>query len=333
MHHGRLSFAAGDLLLEGFEEEEVILACALPADWASPRRLGLLGGPPYGAGPVPGLGPEAPTAEAAEAAGLRLLEMDADARFLVARALPSADAERRLFHTPLLRAALALCRERGDAWRCQVKVTHHICPRVEPAPLPAPIPPPPDAPLPPTPPSGGGKGGSRDSSGRLQRSLAKLRFPTKKSSSFTYTASVRPEPSPSPALAPAPAPPPRNLPGAPSRAWGGGSSGGGGGLIVSGGVPALVAPLADEVPYSHALDALPGARGAPRGADENLYAEICDAPPRPPPKGKLESFYHLKVRSVERTKEDCYYVQLDDGRYAGTLCSRAASEGDYDTVC
>lgn len=359
---------SGDLLLEGFEEEEVILACALPTDWTSPRRLCLMGTAwaATGTGGGGSLGStgsgssadaEAPGAEAADAAGLRLLEIDADARFLVSRALSSAEAERRLFHTPLLRAALALCRERGEAWRCQVKVTHHICPRVEPLPATAapvlqhhPLPPPlvlrasspppaaPDAPLPPPPPpfgrnplqrqqqQPGSKVGARDAAARLQRSLAKLRFPTKKSSSFTYTPSERlPAPSPSPA----PPPPPRNprqevLPPHTTRAWGG---------IPSLSPPqTIVTPLADELPYSHALDALPVARCASRGTDENLYAEICDAPPRPPFKGKLESFYHLKVRSVERTKEDCYYVQLDDGRYAGTLCSRA-SEGDYDTVC
>ncbi|XP_069687580.1 uncharacterized protein B4 [Periplaneta americana] len=112
----------GSLLLEGCQEEDVILACTLPQP--------------------------------------QLLEMDADSRFFLSRPLFHHEFESRLFKSPLLQTALAFCRDRGDFWRRQIKVTHYVLPSQH-----------------------------DKKPEKASKPKTKARRSTKKSSSFTYTPS------------------------------------------------------------------------------------------------------------------------------------------------
>lgn len=89
------------MLLESYRKEDVILTCILP------KR----------------------DEDTTDTSQFRLLEIDVNSRFYVARAGKRDSDERRLFHSPPVQNALRFCRENGERWCRQLKVIHHIYPR------------------------------------------------------------------------------------------------------------------------------------------------------------------------------------------------------------
>ncbi|KAJ8870653.1 hypothetical protein PR048_029676 [Dryococelus australis] len=356
---------AGTLLLEHYQEEDVILACTLPQDL---------------------------TARSSTSVQPQLLEMDADSRFLLSRPLFHQDSESRLFKSQVLQAALCFCRDRGDAWRRQIKVTHHIFP---PATQPQP------------------KKASRDRS--------KSRTITKKSSSFMYTSKPR---SDVPALSGPPcellgvvaygSAEPRVIPGtsgeipqhpgdvraicpqrpeleralsdsraacSPSRELLGRALSDEQLLrthrarqqqeklrqhssvisaltrqlrqarlvssvadIQNRDLPAILKPPGEEIPYGRVADAV--CSPLDDRDDENIYAEICDSPATNASRSSHSNkhkFKYLCLRSksnVDTPTDDFYYVQLEGGNEAAYLNAIARldtltqeEEPAYDTVC
>ncbi|XP_066999421.2 uncharacterized protein B4 [Anabrus simplex] len=324
----------GNLLLEGFEQEDVILACTLPQDFDIQDGLTMSA---FSSQVQP-----------------KFLEIDADSQFLLSRPILHPEYEARLFKSPLLQSHLSYCRDKGEVWRRQFKVTHHICPTVE-APIIQP-------PLP------------QVNKEKLSKSLAKLRLPTKKSSSFTYTSAnemteqqlviqvpqqevyeaqnnvliqARTKPhlfltktesadrlqneAPNPAIArytrnysmaqfqgTPESSRNRNCVRKPNLS----------GNIQNRELPSIIMPVPDDLPYSRVADAIVGGHSK-HEEEENVYAEICEYEPR-----------NLQVKSkkldyfFKKSKEDCYYVQLDsDINYSRTVVSLTESEANYDTVC
>ncbi|PSN31576.1 hypothetical protein C0J52_25587 [Blattella germanica] len=334
---------AGSLLLEGYQEEDVILACTLPHEAIASR-----------------------SGSASPATQPKLLEMDADSRFFLSRPLLHQDIESRLFKSPLLQTALAFCRDRGDFWRRQIKVTHHIFPSQRAA-------------------TGAGEveaaksttqqqPTTQEGQEKMSKTKNKSRRSTKKSSSFTYTpsrganhtrelstvpqcdyrnaisqqrAEVRAQettdaerllqsftPSichhktessrlhqrPYTDLSEAKA---ENK--SKSQLYSN---------IQNRDLPSIV-PSIDDVPYSHVADAL---GDIDKYEEENIYAEICECEVKEHGRRKL-NYYYLKT-NAERVRDDYYYVQLEggsDGTFSGTMSSSNPSSPDdetnYDTVC
>lgn len=278
--------------------------------------------------------------------------MDADSRFFLSRPLIH-DFESRLFKSPLLQTALAFCRDRGDIWRRQIKVTHHIFPsqrsaaagvgEVEAA----------------------GKNKSttqQEGQEKMSKTKNKSRRTTKKSSSFTYTPSSRDpqcdyrnaisqqrtelraqEASDAERLMHSYSFTPsvchhKNDSRLLQRPYTdlkepqveGKNKSQHYSNIQNRDLPSIV-PSMDDLPYSHVADAL---EDIDKYEEENIYAEICECETKEHGRRKLNYYYN------ERVRDDYYYVQLEggsDGTFSGTMSSSNPSspddEANYDTVC
>ena len=339
---------SGSLLLEGYQEEDVILACTLPHD-AIVNRSGNNSSVTSPLIPLSGN----------VAAQPKLLEMDADSRFFLSRPILH-DFESRLFKSPVLQTALAFCRDRGDFWRRQIKVTHHIFPSQRAATGVGEV-------------EVAGKTKSttqqqptQEGQEKMSKTKNKSRRTTKKSSSFTYTPSssrgapqcdyrnaisqqrtelraqegtdaerlvhnftpsVCPHKNGSRLLQR-----PYNDLGEPqverksnSQLYSN---------IQNRDLPSIV-PSMDDLPYSHVADAI---GDIDKYEEENIYAEICECDTKEHGRRKL-NYYYLQT-NTERVRDDFYYVQLEggsDGTFSGTMSSSNPSspddEANYDTVC
>ncbi|PNF39726.1 hypothetical protein B7P43_G05324 [Cryptotermes secundus] len=339
----------GTLLLEGYQEEDVILACTLPHDVIIHSNSRTGSNHLTNASPVTSAVP-------------KLLEMDADSRFFLTRPLFHHEFESRLFKSPLLQTALAFCRDRGDFWRRQIKVTHHIFPSQREVASEA-----------------EGKKSTtqrqpaQEGQEKVSKTKNKSRRTTKKSSSFTYT------PSSSRATNFA-----HDLSAVPHCNYKNAISQQRGELrtqdasdaerlvdnftpsaichhknesrphqrpyidlckhdaksqlyscIQNRDLPSIVTPAADDLPYSDVADAI---GDIDKCEEENIYAEICECDTKENDRRKL-NYYYLKTNS-ENVREDYYYVELEggsDGTFSGTLSSSDPSSRDddtnYDTVC
>jgi hypothetical protein len=330
-------------LLEGCQEEDVILACTLPHD-AIIHSNSTTGSNHH---PVTSAVP-------------KLLQMDADSRFFLTRPLLHHEFESRLFKSPLLQKALAFCRDRGDFWRRQIKVTHHIFSSQREVASEA-----------------AGKKSTtqrqptQEGQEKASKTKNKSRRTTKKSSSFTYTPSSSRAANFTHDLSAVPQCNYKNAisqhraelraqeasdaerivhnftasssichhknesrlhqrpyidlsaPEAKSQLYS---------CIQNRDLPSIVMPAADDLPYSHVADAIGDIQ------EENIYAEICECDAKENDRRKL-NYYYLKTNS-ENVTEDYYYVQLEggsDGTLSGTLSSSNPSSPDddtnYDTVC
>lgn len=336
-------------MLEGYQEEDVILACTLPHDVIIHSNSRTGSNHPTNASPVTSALP-------------KLLEMDADSRFFLTRPLFHHEFESRLFKSPLLQTALAFCRDRGDFWRRQIKVTHHIFPSQREVASEA-----------------AGKKSTtqrqpaQEGQEKVSKTKNKSRRTTKKSSSFTYTPSSSRAANFTHDL---PAVPHCNYknaisqqraelhtqdasdaerlvhnftpsaichhknesrlhqrpyidlcePDAESQLYS---------CIQNRDLPSIVTPAADDLPYSDVADAI---GDIDKCEEENIYAEICECDANENDRRKL-NYYYLKTNS-ENVREDYYYVELEggsDGTFSGTLSSSDPSSRDddtnYDTVC
>jgi len=351
-------------LLEGYQEEDVILACTLPHDTIIHSNNSRTGSN-HLSNSSSMMSPLMPTS--GTAAQPKLLEMDADSRFFLSRPLFHHEFESRLFKSPLLQTALAFCRDRGDFWRRQIKVTHHIFPsqRGEMAAEVA------------------GKKSTtqqqttQEGQGKMSKTKNKSRRTTKKSSSFTYMpsssrganftrdlsaalqcnyknaisqqrAELRTQEAADAEMLLHSFTPSSichhknesrlhqrpytdlNEPEVENKTKTQLYS-----SIQNRDLPSIIIPSVDDVPYSHVADAL---GDIDKCEEENIYAEICECDSRENNRRKL-NYYYLKTKS-ERAREDYYYVQLEggsDGTFSGTMSSSNPSSPDddtnYDTVC
>ncbi|KAJ9589674.1 hypothetical protein L9F63_017118 [Diploptera punctata] len=340
---------SGSLLLEGYQEEDVILACTLPHDAIVNRSANNTSATP----------PLIPISGNV-ASQSKLLEMDADSRFFLSRPLLH-DFESRLFKSPLLQTALAFCRDRGDVWRRQIKVTHHIFPSQRATAAVGEV-------------NAAEKCKSmtqqQEGHEKMSKTKNKSRRTTKKSSSFTYT------PSSSKGT---------NVPRDISAIQQCESSQQRTQLqdatdaekLIHHFTPAIchhknesrflqrpfsdlnkpkvdiknkthlysniqnrdlpsIVPSMDEVPYSHVADALVD---IDKYEEENIYAEICECETKEHGRRRKLNYYYLKTNG-EHVRDDYYYVQLEggsDGTFSGTMSSSNPSspddEANYDTVC
>jgi hypothetical protein len=336
------SNVTGSLLLEGFQEEDVILACTLPRDTITHSRAG---------------SNHHVNTSSVSSGQPKLLEMDADSRFFLSRPLFHHEFESRLFKSPLLQTALAFCRDRGDFWRRQIKVTHHIFPSQRDVATEA----------------AGKKSttqqqATQERNEKMNKTKNKSRRTTKKSSSFTYTPSSSrgtPQCNYRSAISeqrtelrthetsdaermlhsftPSSICHHKNESRLHQRSCGGRND-----LEVENqtisqlyssiqnrDLPSIVTPAVDDLPYSHVADAI---GDIDKCEEENIYAEICECDTKENSRRKL-NYYYLKT-NAERVREDYYYVQLEggsDGTFSGTLSSSNPSSPDddtnYDTVC
>ncbi|XP_021918317.1 uncharacterized protein LOC110829172 [Zootermopsis nevadensis] len=338
----------GSLLLEAFQEEDVILACTLPHDTITISRTG---------------SNHFANTSSVTSSQPKLLEMDADSRFFLSRPLFHHEVESRLFKSPLLQTALAFCRDRGDFWRRQIKVTHHIFPSqrdvaAEPA---------------------GKKSttqqqATQEGQEKMRKTKNKSRRTTKKSSSFTYTpSSSRAANSTTRDLSVASQCNYRNAISQQrtelctqetrdaervlhsftassicrhkneSRLHECSYSDRNDPEAKNTTVPQLycsiqnrdLPSIVDDLPYSHVADAV---GDIDKCEEENIYAEICECDTKE--NGRIKPKYYYLKTSSERVREDYYYVQLEggsDGTFSGTLSSSNPSSPDddtnYDTVC
>lgn len=294
----------------------------------------------------------------------KLLEMDADSRFFLSRPLFNHEFESRLFKSPLLQTALAFCRDRGDVWRRQIKVTHHIFPSQRDAAAEV-----------------AGKKSmtqqqpTQEGQAKMVKTKNKSRRTTKKSSSFTYTPSssrtnftrdlsgapqcnyrnaisqqrteLRTQETGDTERLLHSIPPSsicrhgnesrlhqrsftdRNSPEARNKSVYQLYSN-----MQNRELPSIVTPV-DDLPYSHVADAIENIDNC---EEENIYAEICECDTKDTGRRKL-NYYCLKTND-ERLREDYYYVQLEggsDGTFSGTMSSSNPSSPDddtnYDKVC
>lgn len=349
---------SGSLLLEGYQEEDVILACTLPHD----AIVGRSGNNSSVTSPL------IPVSKNV-ASQPKLLEMDADSRFFLSRPLLH-DFESRLFKSPLLQTALAFCRDRGDFWRRQIKVTHHIFPSQRAA-------------------VGVGEdevAGRNKSTTQQQptqegqektsKTKNKSRRTTKKSSSFTYTPSSSRGANITRDLSAVPQCDYRNAIFQQRTELLRAQEASDAERLMHSFTPSVyhhknesrllqrpytdlnelqvesknksllysniqnrdlpsIVPSVDDVPYSHVVDAL---GDIDNYEEENIYAEICECGTNEHGRRKL-SYYYLKT-NAERVRNDYYYVQLEggsDGTFSGTMSSSNPSspddEANYDTVC
>jgi hypothetical protein len=292
--------------------------------------------------------------------------MDADSRFFLSRPLFHHEFESRLFKSPLLQTALAFCRDRGDFWRRQIKVTHHIFPSQRDVAAEA----------------AGQKSttqqqATQEGQEKMSKTKNKSRRTTKKSSSFTYTPSSSRGANSTRDLSAAPQCNYRNAISqqrtelrtqetsdaerllhsfTPSsichhknesrlhqRSYGDRNDPEAENKTISQlyssiqnrDLPSIVMPSVDDLPYSHVADAI---GDIDKCEEENIYAEICECDTKENGRKKL-NYYYLKT-NAERVSEDYYYVQLEggsDGTFSGTLSSSNPSSPDddtnYDTVC
>jgi len=340
------------LLLEGYQEEDVILACTLPRDAIHSNTRGTGSNHPANTSSVTSAQP-------------KLLEMDADSRFFLSRPLFNHEFESRLFKSPLLQTALAFCRDRGDNWRRQIKVTHHIFPSHREVAAEA-----------------TGKKSTtqgqptQEGQEKMSKTRNKSRRTTKKSSSFTYTPSSSKgsnltrdlsgkqcnymtansqqrtevgtqEPCDVESIVHSFTPSPicshknesrlhhrpyadlsesqvENK--AKSQLYTG---------IQDRDLPSIIMPCVDELPYSHVVDAI---GDIDKCEEENIYAEICECDTKENKRREV-NYYYVK-RNSDRVRDDYYYVQLEggsDGTFSGTLSSSNPSsredDANYDTVC
>jgi hypothetical protein len=343
---------SGTLLLEGYQEEDVILACTLPRDAIHSNKSGTGSNHLCNSSSVASAQP-------------KLLEMDADSRFFLSRPLFHHEFEFRLFKSPLLQTALAFCRDRGDFWRRQIKVTHHIFPSNREVVAEA-----------------AGKKSTtqrqptQEGQEKMSKTKNKSRRTTKKSSSFTYTPSSSKGSNLTRDLSATqcnyitansqqrtevgtqePTDPERLLHSfalspicrhknesrlhqrpytdlsqsevenkAKSHLYSG---------MQNRDLPSIIMPCVDELPYSHVVDAV---GDIDKCEEENIYAEICECDTKENNRREV-NYYYLK-RNSERVRDDYYYVQLEggsDGTFSGTLSSSNPSSPDddtnYDTVC
>ena len=338
--------------MEGFQEEDVILACTLPREAIHSNKRGTGSNHPGNTSSVTSAQP-------------KLLEMDADSRFLLSRPLFNHEFESRLFKSPLLQTALAFCRDRGDFWRRQIKVTHHIFPSHREVVAEA------------TEKKSTTQGQpTQEGQEKMIKTRNKSRRTTKKSSSFTYTPSSSKgsnltrdlsatqsnymsansqqrtevgtqEPCDVERLVHSFAPSPicrhknesrlRQRPyadlsesqvenKAKSQLYSG---------MQNRDLPSIIMPCVDELPYSHVVDAI---GDIDKCEEENIYAEICECDTKEN-KRRDVNYYYVK-RNSDRVRDDYYYVQLEggsDGTFSGTLSSSNPSsreeDTNYDTVC
>lgn len=338
--------------MEGYQDEDVILACTLPRDAIHSNKRATGSNHPGETSPVTSAQP-------------KLLEMDADSRFLLSRPLFNHEFETRLFKSPLLQTALAFCRDRGDVWRRQIKVTHHIFPSHREVVAEA-----------------TGKKSTtqgqptQEGQEKMSKTRNKSRRTTKKSSSFTYTPSSSKgsnltrdlsatqcnymtansqqrtevgtqEPCAVERLVRSFAPSPicrhknesrlqqrpctdlsesqvENK--AKSQMYSN---------MQNRDLPSIILPCVDELPYSHVVDAI---GDIDKCEEENIYAEICECDTKGNKRREV-NFYYVK-RNSDRVRDDYYYVQLEggsDGTFSGTLSSSNPSsredDTNYDTVC
>ncbi|XP_047002248.1 uncharacterized protein LOC124619726 [Schistocerca americana] len=329
----------GNLWLESCQQEDVILACTLPPD----ADLSCHG-------------------QFTSQMQPKFLEIDADSQFLLSRPLLHHETEMRMFKSPLLQGVLAFCREHGDRWRRQIKVTHHIFPSNETllqVPLPA----------------------SKEKAEKI-----KTRQATKKSASFTYmpyngNANAKVEegrnlppavpPRNESRIPPDSGPPSENRchhnhvspkvqqyinnknypsmyqPEVSSAISGQSRTASTSHLQQRIQSPPLPPPNAnlrnkevssglslspDDLPYSHVADAIVNnfKNGENTIDEENIYAEICEPKNSSSRDVRKLDFYFLKHRGAEKLKEDYYYVQFDSGSESSAVLKE---EVTYDTVC
>nr|CAD7599236.1 unnamed protein product [Timema genevievae] len=332
------------LMLEFYQEEDVILACTLPQDPTSRTS--------------------SPSHSSVQP---RLLEMDADSKFLLSRPLFHQESESRLFKSPVLQVALCFCRDRGDHWRRQIKVTHHIFPSLQSNP---------SAKL-----TNPQKETKAEAAPVVTKMVSKERNETrnkisrpitKKSSSFTYTKVQSDVPVISGSGPPcellrvtkttAPTSPleralsheqiikspaicqqeklqkhsivisaltresrQTRLPSVAD--------------IQNRDLPSILKPLGEEIPYGRVADDV-GNVLARCNDDENIYAEICDCETNNTSRNNNKhKFRYLCLRSknMDTRKEDFYYVQLEGGRERVhsniSPPTPSTQEPTYDTVC
>ncbi|CAG2058241.1 unnamed protein product [Timema podura] len=340
----RPSGFSGTLMLEFYQEEDVILACTLPQDPTSRTS--------------------SPSHSSVQP---RLLEMDADSKFLLSRPLFHQESESRLFKSPVLQVALCFCRDRGDHWRRQIKVTHHIFPSLQSNP---------SAKL-----TNPQKETKAEAAPVVTKMVSKERNETrnkisrpitKKSSSFTYTKVQSDVPVISGSGPPcellrvtkttAPTSPleralsheqiikspaicqqeklqkhsivisaltresrQTRLPSVAD--------------IQNRDLPSILKPLGEEIPYGRVADDV-GNVLARCNDDENIYAEICDCETNNTSRNNNKhKFRYLCLRSknMDTRKEDFYYVQLEGGRERVhsniSPPTPSTQEPTYDTVC